>query len=246
MKKQSLAIYKLPIKIHNLSVLHFYFIFLFILGNCILFSQKTMAQVEMNLRLQAGFPLEEFAINNESIAFGIGGTFLVPLAGEGSVVSLGLDAGYMIYGMQSEDYIDNNGFDYTLNTNNNIFESFAMVRFKPRWIDSFIYPYADGLLGGRYIYTRTTEEEDGQDIDSFIEQDGFSFAYGGAAGLLISLSDEIKLDMRAVYTQGGKTKYLTKNSIYPDPLFPDDFIYDIKNTRTDMLSFQVGITFFIY
>lgn len=244
MKNLAVLIYKLSTKLHNLFSLRFYFMFLSILSSFI-FSQKAIAQVQFNLRLQTGFPLEEFAEQNESIAFGIGGMLLVPLTEDESVVSLGLDAGYMIYGMKSEDYIDNNGFDYTLNTNNNIFESFAMVRFKPRWVDSFIYPYVDGLVGGRYIYTRTTEEEDGEELDAFIEQDGFSFAYGGAGGVLFSLSEEIKLDIRAVYTQGSRTKYLTKNSIYPDPLFPNEFIYDVKNTRTDMLTFQVGITFFI-
>ncbi len=245
MKNLLLSIYKFFAKLHNLFLLRFYFAFLISLSVFIFSVQEVSAQVQFNLRLQTGFPLEEFAQSNESVAFGIGGMLLVPLTEDESVVSLGLDAGYMIYGMQSEDYIDNNGFDYTLNTNNNIFESFAVVRFKPRWVDSFIYPYVDGLLGGRYIYTRTTEEEDGEDINSFIEQDGFSFAYGGAGGVLISLSEEIKLDIRAVYTQGSKTKYLTKNSIYPDPLFPNEFIYDVKKSRTDMLSFQVGITFFI-
>lgn len=244
MKNLATSIYKFTTKLHNLFSLRFYFTFLIILSGFI-FSQKTVAQVQFNMRLQTGFPLEEFATQNESIAFGIGGMLLVPLTEDESVVSVGLDAGYMIYGMQSEDYIDNNGFDYTLNTNNNIFESFAMVRFKPRWVDSFVYPYVDGLLGGRYIYTRTTEEENGEELDAFIEQDGFSFAYGGAGGVLFSLSEEIKLDIRAVYTQGSKAKYLTKNSIYPDPLFPNEFIYDVKRTRTDMLTFQVGITFFI-
>lgn len=245
MKNLIALTYKLPTKLHNLFSYYFYFTFLIILSISIFSSQKTLAQVQFNLRLQTGFPMEDFATQNESVAFGIGGVFLVPLTEDESVVSLGLDAGYMIYGMKSEDYTDNNGFDYTLNTNNNIFESFAMVRFKPRWVDSFIYPYVDGLVGGRYIYTRTTEEENGEDVNSFIEQDGFSFAYGGAGGVLVSLSEEVKLDIRAVYTQGSKAKYLTKNSIYPDPLFPDEFIYDVKNTRTDMLSFQVGITFFI-
>jgi opacity protein-like surface antigen len=244
MKNLSPFIYKLTAKLHNLFSLLFYFAFLIILSVFTFSHQEIFAQAQFNLRLQTGFPLEEFAQQNESVAFGIGGLFLIPLEDK-SVISLGLDASYMIYGMQSEDYTDNNGFNYTLNTNNNIFESFAMVRFKPRWEKSFIYPYVDGLLGGRYIYTRTTEEEDGEDINSFIEQDGFSFAYGGAGGLLFSLSEEIKLDIRAVYTQGSRAKYLTKNSIYPDPLLPDKFIYDVKNTRTDMLSFQVGITFFL-
>ncbi|WP_338769389.1 hypothetical protein WAF17_09750 [Bernardetia sp. ABR2-2B] len=245
MKHLAARIYKLSTKLHNLFSFHSYFILLIVLGVFLFSPQKIFAQVEFNLRLQTGFPLEEFAENNESVAFGIGGLFLVPITEDASVVSVGLDASYMIYGMKSEDYIDNNGFDYTLNTNNNIFESFAMVRFKPRWVDAFIYPYVDGLVGGRYIYTRTTEEEDGEELDAFIEQDGFSFAYGGAGGVIISLSEEIKLDIRGVYTQGSKAKYLTKTSIYPDPLFPDEFVYDIKNTRTDMLTFQVGLTFFI-
>ncbi|AFM04879.1 hypothetical protein Fleli_2514 [Bernardetia litoralis DSM 6794] len=239
MQNLLLSIYKFPTKIHNLFSLPFYFTFLLLF----LFSaQQISAQVQINMRLQTGLPLEDFAQKNESMAFGIGGMFLVPLKDK-SIVSLGLDLGYMVYGIKSDDYIDNNGYNYTLKTNNNIFESFAMVRFKPRWEKSFIYPYVDGLIGGRYIYTRTTEEEDGVDIDSFIEQDGFSFAYGGAGGVLVSLSENIKLDIRAVYTQGSRTKYLTKNSIYPDPTFPDEFIYDVKNTRTDMLSLQAGITF---
>lgn len=245
MKNLLLSIYKFSVKLHNLFLLRFYFTFLIVLSVFIFSIQEVSAQGQFNLRLQTGFPLEEFAQKNESIAFGIGGLLLVPITEDESVVSLGLDAGYMIYGMKSEDYTDNNGYNYTLNTNNNIFESFAMVRFKPRWETSFIYPYADGLLGGRYIYTRTTEDEDGEEVNAFIEQDGFSFAYGGAGGLLFSLSEIVKLDIRAVYTKGSKTKYLTKNSIYPDPLFPDEFIYDVKKSRTDMLSFQVGITFFI-
>ena len=210
MKNLLLSIYKFSVKLHNLFLLRFYFTFLIVLSVFIFSIQEVSAQGQFNLRLQTGFPLEEFAQKNESIAFGIGGLLLVPITEDESV-----------------------------------FESFAMVRFKPRWETSFIYPYADGLLGGRYIYTRTTEDEDGEEVNAFIEQDGFSFAYGGAGGLLFSLSEIVKLDIRAVYTKGSKTKYLTKNSIYPDPLFPDEFIYDVKKSRTDMLSFQVGITFFI-
>jgi hypothetical protein len=245
MKNIVASIYRLSTKLHNLSSLCSYFTFLIILGIFLCSYQESFAQVQFNLRLQTGFPLEEFARQNESIAFGIGGVFLVPLTEDKSVVSLGLDAGYMIYGMKSVDYTDNTGYSYTLNTNNNIFESFAMVRFKPSWEKSFIYPYADGLLGGRYIYTQTSEEENGNRVKIYTEQDGFSFAYGGAGGLLVSLSEVIKLDIRAVYTQGSRAKYLTKNSIYPDPLFPDEFIYDVKKTRTDMLSFQLGVTFFL-
>lgn len=245
MKNLTSLTYKYATKLHNLFSLRFYFAFLIVLSVFIFFSQKTLAQAQFNLRLQTGFPLEEFAKKNESVAFGIGGMFLIPIKAEKSVVSVGLDIGYMNYGMKSDDYTDATGFNYTLNTSNYIFESFAMVRFKPRWEKSFIYPYVDGLIGGRYIYTLTTEKEGSETIDSYMEQEGLSFAYGGAGGLLVSLSDIIKLDVRAVYTQGSKTKYLTKNSIYPDPLFPDEFIYDVKKSRTDMLSFQVGITFFI-
>lgn len=243
MKNLLVSIYKYSAKLHNLLSLRFYFTFLIVLSVFLPY-QESFAQ-EFNLRLQTGFPLEEFAQKNESIAFGIGGNFLIPIKAEKSVISVGLDIGYMNYGMKSDDYTDNNGVGYTLNTDNYIFESFAMVRFKPRWEKSFIYPYADGLIGGRYIYTLTTEKEGSQTTDSYMEQEGLSFAYGGAGGLLVSLSETIKLDIRAVYTQGSKAKYLTKNSIYPDPLFPDKTIYDVKNTRTDMLSFQLGITFFM-
>ncbi|WP_291726904.1 hypothetical protein [Bernardetia sp.] len=240
MKNLSLSTYEFITKLYTLR---FHLIFICTLG--VLYSQEALGQGQFNLRLQTGFPLEEFAEQNESIAFGVGGLILIPLTEDESVVSVGLDASYMIYGMKSDDYIDNNGFEYTLNTNNNIFEGFAMVRFKPRWVDAFAYPYVDGLIGGRYLYTRTTEEEDGEELDAFIEQDGFSFAYGGAGGVLISLTEEIKLDIRGVYTQGSKAKYMTRNSIYPDPIFPDEFVYDVKRTRTDMLTFQIGITFFI-
>jgi hypothetical protein len=243
MKNLFLSIYKSFVKLHNLFLLHFYFTFLITLSFFICSYQEIFAQ-EFNVRLQTGLPLEEFAQKNESIAFGIGGYLLIPVTDDG-FVSVGLDAGYMNYGMKSDDYTDNNGFDYTLNTSNSIFESFAMVRFKPRWEKSFIYPYVDGLVGGRYIYTLTTEEENGNNVDSYMEQEGLSFAHGGAGGVLVSLSERIQLDIRGVYTQGSRAKYLTKNSIYPDPLNPDKFIYDVKNTRTDMFSFQVGITFFI-
>lgn len=79
MKNLTSLTYKYATKLHNLFSLRFYFAFLIVLSVFIFFSQKTLAQAQFNLRLQTGFPLEEFAKKMNLLLLELGECFLFQL-----------------------------------------------------------------------------------------------------------------------------------------------------------------------
>ena len=74
MKNLFLSIYEFITKLH---ILAFNVLIIYIIAFS--YHQKAFGQGQFNLRLQTGFPLEEFAEENESIAFGVGGLLLIPI-----------------------------------------------------------------------------------------------------------------------------------------------------------------------
>ncbi len=128
-----------------------------------------------------------------------------------------------------------------------------------------VRPYMEGLVGFRYISTTTRIE----DRDDFWNDDEdnvlvrrtnlahWIFSYGGGGGIQFNIGQDVYLDLRAYYLLGGKANYYDGNdtkkwevefsgtAYNPNDVDPDDFSISAqpKNSRTDMLIAQLGLTF---
>ncbi|WP_027003781.1 outer membrane beta-barrel protein [Hugenholtzia roseola] len=229
---------------------YFFFALFFLLMPFQAAKSQNIAQVGFSLA--AGLPLNDFKRESEvNVSGGVNGYLLFPilsqrLAERNLNLSLGLDFGYQIYGMESfdtQDFYNGNFVTVTERTTNNIVQTHALLRLSPKDKGARLQPYLEALVGGKYFFTRTVWEEAGEVYDSVEDHSDFAFSYGGGGGIGIRLSSWVYLDLRATYLRGGFADYLTEGSILPDPNNIDAVIYDIKKSRTDMLLPQLGINF---
>jgi hypothetical protein len=244
------------------------------------FHLTLLAQTQIGFNFQMGFPLNEFRENTEAVGVGGNGLLLFPLV-EDSPFSLGVDIGSMIYGKNviretlnadikvGNQVIDRLQIPLEIITNNNIFHSHLVLRAKVPL--ERVQPYLDGMLGFRYIYTRTrilddsndcrfctTDSEGNEDrvITKKTNLDDWIFSYGGGGGLQIVLTEGVNLDFRCIYLLGGRAKYLdakdtskwTVEFTGTDPNEPItgnelQFSTSPKESRTDMVFGSVGVTF---
>jgi hypothetical protein len=109
-------------------------------------------------------------------------------------------------------------------------------------------PYADGLLGINYIYTRTSIDDSGScaiyscgGLGS-TNLDDFVFSVGGGAGVMYDFGAPggAKLDLAARYLWGGEARYLTEGAIRRQG---DQVSFDVSRSRTDMVLVYIGVAF---
>lgn len=210
------------------------------------FYLTTQAQPQVGINLQMGLPMNQFKDKTEAVGFGFGGYLLMPISQ--SPFHLGLDMNYQIYGSDSKDEeVFINGFvdKYEIQTNNNILLGHLMGRILPK-TDFFMHPYFDFMLGFKYLYTRSviTDDSSSDPLESNTDLYDWAFSYGGAGGVHVNLGENVNLDLRILYLNGSRAKYLEKGSIQQDPTNPNALIFDTKTSKTDMLVPQLGINIF--
>lgn len=119
-----------------------------------------------------------------------------------------------------------------------------MLRAQPR--SGPVRPYVDGLIGLKYLFTRTsvTDVDGDETIASDTDLGDTTFSYGVGGGLQIPLTkgreSRIILDTNVRYLRGGRADYLRRGSIIVDN---GTVFYDILSSRTDVLTVQVGVMF---
>jgi len=210
-------------------------------------SLSIQAQSHFGLNIQMGVPINQFRDNTEAIGFGFGGYLLIPVSD--SPLHLGLDLNYLIYGSDTkkEEVLINGFLDkYEIETNNNILLGHFVARLIPK-TDFVLQPYFDAMLGFKYLYTRSkiTDDTSSDPLETNTDFYDWAFSYGGAGGVHVGLGDNFKLELRILYLNGAKAKYLEKGSIQQDPNNPNLLIFDTKKSKTDMIIPQIGITIFI-
>ncbi|HKQ80418.1 MAG TPA: hypothetical protein VJ810_42380 [Blastocatellia bacterium] len=200
---------------------------------------------------QAGFyfttivPHGQFSENVTNNGYGGGGQFLVRLGP--SPFLIGGDLGGVIYGSESRrepisSTIPN--LQVRVRTTNNIFLAHSVLRVEPR--TGLVRPYADGLIGLKYLYTRTSISDisDDDDIASNTDLSDTSLSYGFGGGLHIPLTkgpeSRILLDMNVRYLRGSQAEYLKKGSIRQEN---GQAVFDVLSSRTDAIAVQIGVTF---
>ncbi len=192
------------------------------------------------------FPVAQFRDNVDNNGYGVGGQFLFGLGK--SPVFIGADAGAAVYGTQSRREILSPSIpELTLKvtTRNNIAWTHFLVRLQSR--QGRVRPYAEGLVGAKYLFTNTsiTDDFDDETIASDTNFSDTTFSAGVGAGVQILLAktgkrSDISLDTRVRYMLGGEADYLKKGSIIRTPV---GVFFDVLSSRTDSVTLHVGVTF---
>jgi len=207
-------------------------------------------RIQASVGVPVGFASGEFG-NNVDSAAGISVSLDVGLGG--SIVSVGGELSHLWYGRDSRK-VDLGpaipelaGTLVTVTTDNAMMLVHGRVRVQPRrgrW-----RPYADGLFGFDYIYTKTSLDEandcSGSSCPSVVEAtnlDDWVPSYGVGAGVMVGLGSpgSMWLDVSVRYLWGGEADYLTHGAIQH---VGDTVIFDTSRSRTDMVAVYVGVSF---
>ena len=207
--------------------------------------------VHLGVDFLAGFPRGEFRDNLDTNAYGLSayglhGMHRIPLG-------IGLELGYMNYGSQERrEPLSPTipGTTVNVRTSNLILASHLFLRLQPR--RGSVRPYADGLFGFKYLYTRTSVKRhwSSEPIAVTTNLDDWALSYGAGGGVQVLLYQKtpqtqrdrpvhLFLDVKLRYLRGSPADYLTPGSIRQEN---GQLVYYVSRSRTDMLLTQVGIT----
>lgn len=197
-----------------------------------------------------GVPQGEFRDNVSNPGFGLdvfGG-----LGFGRSPVVIGLDVGFLIYGRERRSEPFSNTIpDVTVDveTTNNILQTHFVLRLQPP--EGAIRPYADALIGFKYLFTQTRIESerfgDNEAIASSTNFDDFALSYGIGGGVTIDLYrprgedkevESVGLQLGVQYLLGSEADYLRKGSIRREG---GSIEFDVERSRTTFLEPSLGI-----
>ncbi len=252
---------------------------IFSLLACLLgLSTFAQAQVHVGANFQLGFPSGEYREVGGDVGIGGGLNVWVPFARQ-IPVYFGLDFGYMLMSShnqrinQQANIVGPGGqvlgtipINYRVTTNNNFLQGHVGLRIKAPL--PMIQPYADGLVGFNYLYTRTkivdennnnnnnnnNNDDNNTVISARNQAQDFVFSYGGGAGVMIRITDNFGVDLRCVYLLGGQAEYYTRQDIEnwtvtvsnPNAQgVPQDANVETvpRRSRTDLFYSTIGIAF---
>lgn len=218
----------------------------------LLFSSVIMYSQSIGGGVLLSSPQGEFRENVDKLGFGawIQGTAWAPSTIK--PFTIGINASYIMYGRTSE----NRPFSLTIPDvtvevirENSIATLQLLFVLSP--FSGDLRPYAEAFGGGSYIFTTTSINSN----NSYFEQitsdnnfDDFAWSFGYGAGLLIKLTDSTKpgtlyLDLKARYVYGTNTEYITETGVI---INEGNVYYDVSNSRIDLLTFNIGVSYFIF
>ena len=199
-----------------------------------------------------GVPQKDFADNVDNTGYGASGQFAYFLGD--TPIAVGGEVGFLNYGTvkRFEQFSpDIPEVLLRVSTTNNIVLTHGFVRVQPR--TGPVRPYFDGLIGFKYLFTRTSIQDEnfsGETIASSTNFDDLAFSYGIGGGMTIRVWEgesgrrgqapaQLSIHLGARYLWGAEARYLKKGSIRQDS--NGDVIYDVFQSKTDMLTPQIGI-----
>lgn len=204
------------------------------------------------LSFMLGSPQGEFRQNVDRLGYGIQGQFTLWTPSKIRPFTIGLNIGYLVYGEES----DKRPLSHTIpdvfvdvNRTNNIANFHLMFQVSPFWGD--VRPYIEGLVGGAYLFTKTSvsSEYDHDDYDPVFEStnfDDWAWSYGFGGGLMILLARELDgdvgslyLDLKARYVFGTEAQYLREGDVQINKNGSVTYYY--SESETDLLSFHIGV-----
>ena len=145
-------------------------------------STRTRAQdLQLGVDFNTLIPQGEFKQNVKNNGYGVSGNVLIGLGR--SPLLVGVDLGFATYGHESRKVpLSGSIPDITVDvdTDNNIFLTHFVLRAQPR--HGAVRPYVDGLVGFKYLFTKTTVQSDSSDepLASNNNLSDFAFKIGRA------------------------------------------------------------------
>ena len=129
-----------------------------------------------------------------------------------------------------------------VDTTNNLFRTHALVRIQPS--TGRVRPYAEGLLGFSYVYTRTSvdlgDEGDGAGTTHLGD---FAPSFGAGGGVTIGLVSghqaRVALDIGLRYLTGGEVDYLTRGDLQRNE---NGVTFEPTRSPATLIAAQIGIT----
>lgn len=195
-------------------------------------------------RLGAAVPLGRF---NQFVGVGgeLDGALLLHPFGRQDRFALRIDVAYVIYGSETQTVplLPSTGRILVDVTTNNNIVSVALgpqVTFPGR----AVRPYLGGDVGFSYFFTESSasgSSNEGVPFANTTNFDDFTVAFGGDAGLYISLSRRkaISLDLSVRYQHNATVRYLHEGSIQEQP--DGSIRFTPNETPVDLLLLRVGI-----
>ncbi|MFH1195085.1 MAG: hypothetical protein V1720_05200 [bacterium] len=219
----------------------------------LLFAGSTIFGQTAGISFMLGSPQGEFRENVDRLGYGIQaqGTLWAP--NKVLPFTVGLNASYMIYGEESDSRPLSNTIPdvwVDVDRTNNIANFHLLFQVSPFWGD--VRPYMEGLVGGSYLFTKTSvsSEYDNDEYDPVFEStnfDDWAWSYGFGGGLMILLARELDgdvgslfLDLKARYLFGTEAQYLREGDVEINP-HSGTATYYYSESETDLLSFHLGV-----
>jgi len=209
-------------------------------------SSAQAQEVQFGVDVTTVIPTGDFSKNVTNNGYGVGVQFLRSLGKK--PLLLGVDAAFATYGSDVHKESISETIPELLvkvRTNNNITLTHLLFRAQPR--TGNVRPYADALIGFKYLYTNTTilNDSNGEELTSSKNLSDLVFSYGFGGGVQVRLgrvgrSGDIALDAKVRYLRGSRADYLKEGSVRREN---GSVFFDVLNSRTDVVSLQIGVTF---
>jgi hypothetical protein len=128
-----------------------------------------------------------------------------------------------------------------VDTTNNLLRSHALVRFQPS--SGRVRPYAEGLLGFGYVYTRTSVDLGDEGAQAGTTHLGdFAPSFGAGGGVTIGLGSvehvRFALDIGLRYLTSGEVDYLTRGELQRDE---NGATFEPTRSPASLFAVQIGI-----
>ncbi|MBN4056418.1 outer membrane beta-barrel protein [Rhodothermus sp. AH-315-K08] len=219
-----------------------------LLGNPLSASAQTRGQFGFDFSV--AIPQGAFAQNVNQPGFG--GNFHAGIQLKNSPFLVGIDAGIQVYGYESRWVpLSNTIPDITarVETTNNIAQFHGLLRLQAP--EGSVRPYIDGLYGFKYLYTRTSLQDDlfDEEVLGSTNFDDFALSYGFGAGIDIRLYDgpmgederqgSVYLSLGARYLLGGEAEFLREGDI---ERLPGAIRFTTTRSRVDLFQPRIGVT----
>ncbi len=211
---------------------------------------------EFSGSIVAAIPQGSFARHMSAPGFGFGGSLAEQIPGLPLLV--GVDGAVLVYGLDTRDWPFEHYFggDVDAVTTNGIAMGHFLVRLQD--VTRAVSPYADVLVGVKYLFTETRIDGDPWDfgpdpLRSTLPFDDLAFSYGMGGGVRMQLTTgrlgkdgpygRVTVHAGIRYLFGSTAEYLQRGSITVED---DDLVYEVGRSRTDMLVPQFGVSFSIW
>lgn len=213
----------------------------------LVFTKQVKAlNLQGDLNFMVGVPVGEFSANVNNEGFGFGGMLGILLPHTPFLI--GADMGFIVYGNETRTEpfsITIPDVNVNVTTSNNILLGHILLRLQlPTGI---IRPYMDCVVGFNYLFTETkiTNMPDVEEIAKSTNLECGTYSYGAGSGIQVQVyrnknKSKIFFDFKIRYLFGGEAYYLKKGSITTKH---GQVFYDLTKSRTDILTFQIGIVF---